>query len=287
MKKIIEPSKDKAEKIITDAVKNKRNKEYKAILESKKDYIIQRYSDYESSKYKLEILPASSFKDSEKPALHTSFTTSFKKKMKEENLKKVYEELRKVCPYCGERSIDDLDHIVPKQLFTEFTLYPRNLLPSCGKCNDMKLSKFLDSAGKRQVINFYYDDIDTYEFLLIKLCYNIYDIENSIRAEYSLDLKNIVDLNLRKIVENHFKLLNLIDRYNEAAIIELQDLVATLQNQPNRKQEQLIISLHTIIAGSYKTRMDRYGKNDWYVLLYKEIYKSGFDKILIDYLKTD
>ncbi|UKA51005.1 HNH endonuclease [Arthrobacter sp. FW305-123] len=44
----------------------------------------------------------------------------------------------RLCPYCGEGSVAQLDHYLPKKLFAGTTVHPANLVPSCGDCNFAK-----------------------------------------------------------------------------------------------------------------------------------------------------
>lgn len=43
-----------------------------------------------------------------------------------------------VCPYCGFGEPTELDHYLPKAQYEELAIYPRNLVPSCGTCNNAK-----------------------------------------------------------------------------------------------------------------------------------------------------
>ncbi len=43
-----------------------------------------------------------------------------------------------VCPYCGFGEPTELDHYLPKTQYDELAIYPRNLVPSCGPCNNAK-----------------------------------------------------------------------------------------------------------------------------------------------------
>lgn len=45
----------------------------------------------------------------------------------------------KLCPYCGEGSVAQLDHYLPKRTFAGTAVHPANLVPACGDCNFAKL----------------------------------------------------------------------------------------------------------------------------------------------------
>ncbi len=42
------------------------------------------------------------------------------------------------CPYCGFGEPKDLDHYLPRSVYGELAIYPNNLVPSCGPCNNAK-----------------------------------------------------------------------------------------------------------------------------------------------------
>lgn len=42
------------------------------------------------------------------------------------------------CPICGIDDVDELDHHLPQSRFKALSIYPRNLIPSCHDCNDIK-----------------------------------------------------------------------------------------------------------------------------------------------------
>jgi hypothetical protein len=42
------------------------------------------------------------------------------------------------CPYCGFGEITDLDHHLPRSVYKGLSIYPKNLVPCCGTCNNKK-----------------------------------------------------------------------------------------------------------------------------------------------------
>lgn len=42
------------------------------------------------------------------------------------------------CPYCGISAPETLDHQLPKHVYPEYATYGRNLIPTCGACNNRK-----------------------------------------------------------------------------------------------------------------------------------------------------
>lgn len=54
-----------------------------------------------------------------------------------------------ICSVCG-GTADTLDHVLPKRIFTQYTITPVNLVPLCSRCNRKKGEKC--SLGNNQVI---------------------------------------------------------------------------------------------------------------------------------------
>ncbi|MFZ6875767.1 HNH endonuclease [Undibacterium sp. Di27W] len=69
-----------------------------------------------------------------------------------------------ICPLCGSFSIGQVDHVVPKKFYPEFSLFSHNLVPACG-CNQTKLTKFKGPNGER-FLHPYYDIV-----LKERICY--------------------------------------------------------------------------------------------------------------------
>lgn len=285
MKKLSEPKSSNAIIMLDNIINRKRKEDYAKRLSSYKEYIINRYYVYEQEKSTLENMePSEITSEEDKDAIHSSFNTSFKKKMKTSVLKKVYEECGGVCPYCGDGRIEEVDHYVPKEDYPEFTLYPNNLIPLCNKCNKKKGSKFIDFQNKRQFINFYYDNIDSVEFLSVDISFNSLDIIKSTKVKYVADYSKIADEYLRKIVQNHYGNLELLRKYNEAAIYEISELIAVLQEQPIRDKNDIRIMADGWILGKRNNQMKKTGKNDWKYLLYEKLYTIDYVDELIKYI---
>ncbi|MFZ6643576.1 HNH endonuclease [Undibacterium sp. TC4M20W] len=87
-----------------------------------------------------------------------------------ENMQKIYEkkievlkyidEIRNklspdVCPMCGSYGNGQVDHIIPKTIYPEFSFFSHNLIPACS-CNQTKSTNFKGPNGER-LLHPYYD----------------------------------------------------------------------------------------------------------------------------------
>lgn len=70
------------------------------------------------------------------------------------------------CPLCEVNDVYHLDHYIPREKMSEFSVHPSNLIYICRDCNEIKDTMWLDGAGKRIVFNAYYDRISGKELLL-------------------------------------------------------------------------------------------------------------------------
>ena len=75
-----------------------------------------------------------------------------------ENLKSVNGGKAIKCPLCGVRDITDLDHYAPRSIFPEYSVHPRNLIPTCHECNLAKDNVWLTQSGHRIIFNAYFDN---------------------------------------------------------------------------------------------------------------------------------
>lgn len=286
MKKLTEPDSSKADKLLDKVISRKKNEGYINSLNANKAYIIRRYSVYETENKNLEKIGLSAItSENDKEAIHSAFNTAFKKNIKKKELNLIYEKCQGVCPYCGDGRLEEVDHYVPKEEYPEFTLYPGNLIPLCNKCNKKKGAKFLDNTNKRQFINFYYDDIDNIDFLKIDITYNPFNIRKTIKIEYSADFMRISDIYLRDIVLKHYDNLSLLERYEDAAVNEISELLMVVINQSNREEDDIKLWATMTIEGNMKGQLKKAGKNDWKYLLYSKLLEINFINDLILYVK--
>ena len=63
-----------------------------------------------------------------------------------------------ICPYCGQRTVDSLDHYLPKSIYPALAVTPINLVPACSACNKTKLD-FQPTEAENLVLHPYYDDV--------------------------------------------------------------------------------------------------------------------------------
>lgn len=283
MKKLSEPDIKEATTLLDNAITRKKNADYETRLKTNKTYINTRYSIFRAYKNKLENITTSTIIDEDdKKAIHTSFTSSFQKNIKSNALKRVYEECRGVCPFCGTGKLEEVDHYIPKEHYPEFTLFPLNLIPICNKCNKKKSDKFIDGSKGRMFINFYTDDMDNVDFLSVTITFNPLDVKKSTKIRYAADFSKITDTYLQKIVKHHYSELDLLKRYEEAANEEISNLESTYSNQDDNDENEIKNAAQRAVIGERNKRLRYIGKNDWKHLLCKKLIEIGYIDALVN-----
>lgn len=119
------------------------------------------------------------------------------------------------CPYCTFGESNTLEHILPKTPYPEYAINALNLIPCCSQCNSYKGEKVKDVNGIPETINFYYHNPDSFKFLYVDFMLD----ENGFPLfSYRLSFPGNCDAFFKRMIENHFNNLHLIERYNEQAI---------------------------------------------------------------------
>lgn len=71
-----------------------------------------------------------------------------------------------MCPLCGQKVVEDLDHYIPRAKMPEYSVHLLNLIPTCHECNDDKDEYWLNENGDRLFFNAYFDELDDLSQLL-------------------------------------------------------------------------------------------------------------------------
>jgi hypothetical protein len=112
-----------------------------------------------------------------------------------------------ICPLCGHRPVEQLDHYLPKSKFPSLVVLPINLIPSCEKCNKIKLDDSPKNA-KEQTLHPYYDDVTSYQWLFA-------EVIESTPASFKFRVEKVTDFDdeLNDRIKYHFNTLELNKLY--------------------------------------------------------------------------
>jgi hypothetical protein len=127
------------------------------------------------------------------------------------------------CPFCGQRNVSTLDHILPKAHYPVLAVTPLNLVAACAECNKAKLSRIPKTAAE-VMIHPYFDDITNEQWLVASLiqtipCAFVFDVSPPAAWDTLTESR----------VRQQFSLLGLSDLYSSEAATELANIRHNLQ----------------------------------------------------------
>lgn len=178
---------------------------------------------------------------------------------------------RRICHFCGENSVSDFEHYLPKDLFPEFSVCVFNLMPCCSQCNDKKLGIHL-VANKRQIVHLYFDLIPLEKFVNVDIEFH----KGEPVAVFSLEHHPNISFEMFSLLKNHYQRLGLLERYSEYASTEFAGIAISLQEH---KIDNFIKVQEWLIEESNRWRRIQSG-NHWRVVLYEKLAETNILKEL-------
>ncbi|HIF9110484.1 TPA: HNH endonuclease [Photobacterium damselae] len=122
--------------------------------------------------------------------------------------RKYYDEIKQsspfnICPLCGHRPVEQVDHYLPKSKFPSLVVLPINLIPSCEKCNKIKLDD-VPKNKEEQTLHPYYDNVIEHQWLFA-------EVNETSPASFRFYVQDVdeFDLTLNRRIHYHFKTLEL------------------------------------------------------------------------------
>lgn len=212
--------------------------EIREVLESLQPQVLSCYNTYEKNANSLERLTPIKVTPLERQYLNHCYTSNTKPVLQ---LKKdLFEYLgynRAICPYCQISEPVTLDHFLPESQFPEFSILSANLIPVCPVCNGTKLAQY-SANGQRLFFNPYFDDIANNRFLFAILTPG----PSSVTVAYRIERPAGLDNYIFRILQNHFVMLKLADRYMRQASSKLFGIIEII-NRHKRLGEDEITSI--------------------------------------------
>lgn len=114
------------------------------------------------------------------------------------------------CPYCGFGEPKDLDHYLPRSIYGELAIYPNNLVPSCGPCNNAKRTVVpgMAAAHGPGLIHAYFQALPDLDFLKADIVFHA----GSLVVTFRIDTSDM-DPDLATRLQFQLDRLKLNDRY--------------------------------------------------------------------------
>lgn len=168
--------------------------------------------------------------------------------------------LLNTCQNCTISEVNSFDHFVNKDGFPEFSVHPKNLFPSCTKCNSYKGEEWREN-GQIKYLNLYLEDLPEEQYLFV----NVQVINNDVvTTEFYLDNPNGVDPDLFARIENHYNNLHLCQRFQENADIVITPLENSIKTYYSKLDLEDLLDL---IEEECEREMKYYGFNYWKSIL--------------------
>ena len=131
-----------------------------------------------------------------------------------------------MCPYCSVRTVDELDHVLPKSVYPEFSVLAQNLVPSCGRCNSSKGSTCFVSDGK-SFAHPYFDQIPAGRMLHVDVTVS----HETVTWSFSLTLLPGMDERLFAAMQSMFEVMELEELYGQVSVVEVMDRAQAMDDQ--------------------------------------------------------
>ena len=169
------------------------------------------------------------------------------------------ERLINTCQNCTINEINSLDHIVPKVEFPEFSVNPRNLFPSCTKCNGHKNVVWREN-NRSLFLNLYLDDLPEEQYLF---CYPTFE-GDKITSIFSVENRFGIEQNLFDLIFNHYTRLHLPKRFRKNSHDTIYELNKEIKKYKDKiSKEELIKTIKENILDNKQY----YGFNYWKAII--------------------
>jgi hypothetical protein len=274
---------DSSLKFLEDVIKSKRNSskdpDYKSRLAVLEAGIKLHYQKYDPSfaADSLHTLASAGYSGKDKEDILTlyAYQSAIMQKLKEGVTTVELKRVINTCQNCTIGEINSFDHTVPQGEFPEFVVHPKNLFPSCSRCNSHKSSIWRNSGG-RLFLNLYLDKLPNLQYLYVSINVKPGDIE----ASFSVLNPNGIDHSLFSKIAYHYQKLQLCERFSD----NIDKVVTPLQHNISASLNSLTIEEAVKVAKDTADRNRKsYGFNYWKSILQLKLLDSAaFLNICID-----
>lgn len=256
------------EKVLKAKNNTSSDPNYKARLNTQKKTLAQLYKDYDEAFVNdtLGSLCEHGFSNGDKEDLLKlySYRSAIMKKLKITVTTIDGNRVLNTCQNCTIGEVNSFDHLVPKNDYSEFIVHPKNLFPSCTKCNSHK-NKVWKIDSNFQFLNLYLDKLPREQFLFVNL---LIDHRDTIQAHFYIENVNGIDDNLFERIENHYDKLHLHHRFEASSNVVITSLEFTFQSSKAYQSKKKTLNIAKDVCQREK---EYYGMNYWQSILKEAI----------------
>ena len=200
-------------------------------------------SDF-NAQQKTDILSLYSYSNSAISKLKIKLTTS------------EYNRVENTCQNCTIGEVSSFDHYLPKDEFPEFSVHPKNLIPSCSKCNGKKSINWRNGLNSL-FLNLYLDVLPDIQYLFVV-------VDQTLDFTFIIENRNHINTDLFSIIESHFVKLDLTKRFKENSNKVVSELINSINSTKNKLPRAEIINSVIETENSNKVL---YGSSYWQSVL--------------------
>lgn len=202
---------------VFDEIALAKHKRRRGLMRAARGAVLAAYASYEGTAPEVGGLGEAPLTDAQKEAMRHAFTveTAPMAALRGDLLKRINVAR---CPFCGISESSTIDHYLPKEQYPEFSVFPKNLVPSCAVCNTRKRDRILDEGTNvRMFLHPCYDAVPEVAFLSVRARM----VVDALILSYRLMQPAGMSAQTFQHLQSHFNELNLADRYRRMGLEHL------------------------------------------------------------------
>ncbi|WP_429144221.1 HNH endonuclease [Aeromonas veronii] len=166
----------------------------------------------------------------------------------------------KRCPCCSIIDADEVDHYLPRSIFNSLSLYSKNLMPLCHKCNNTKRTN--NDNGNNRFLHSYFAEVPDNENFLIAIT----TITNgALTVDFEIKKTKNLSQPTYEMMKFQMGKVKLNARLKKEINIFLAPYPDMLEMIYNTKADAAKVS--TFLIKSAHTFKKNFGLNDWRIAL--------------------
>lgn len=178
-----------------------------------------------------------------------------------------------LCPYCGEGSVYELDHFLPKRPFGTTAVHPANLVPACRDCNRVK-GDFAPTAAAAAVLHPYFATAFDFRWLYASLARTPSGLP---AVAFEVRLAE-AEQHLKDTLNSHMKVFHLFDRFKVLGAQTLNNFETLVRSPIGRSMDRRSATRHLLMdavqqsggrTNSWEAAvLQAMASDDWYLSTY-------------------
>lgn len=253
----------------------------RARMRAARTQVLSAYQDYENAVPEVGTLATSGLIGPQKEAMLHAYRVETKPMtaLRGDLLKRI---IVARCPFCGISESSTLDHYLPKEQYPEFSVFPKNLVPSCGLCNIRKKDRILEEGTDvRMFLHPCFDAIPDVEFVTVRTRME----GDALVLSYRLSRPRGMAVRTFRHLRSHFDELDLADRYRRMGLEHLGGQYPALRRAYGAAEDATRVAEKLIEEAQDFEEVS--GPNFWLAKLYRalagnnEFCDGGFEAVRI------